>query len=457
MKRFTTFLMATLFAFASLAQNVEVEELWNDSRRSNGTFNPVTEEWEDGDAPDWMGSYTERGMTQFDGKIYIPSTNEGKKILVLDALTGSLTNTINLPEEVAGGARVINSIGVTESGDLILANLAGNTKSEDPAANFKVYRVVLNAPGTDYESVTEIINWGNLSEEGDPYPTFRVGDQISFYGDISTGANGYLLAAVAGTPYVLRFDVTAGVVASEPVTITLANSVPAPAEGADVNLGISPYTSPISDTHFIADGKDLRPSIYDMSGEMVSGMTGETTVKQGGGNGAALFQLEGREFLIANTTIWNMDPKNAFELFEVPGNNFAEATSIGVLPEEGLGYLNSNTTFTYPVAVDVLPNEVLLYLMANGSGIAAYKITIGTGTSVSENVADQVGFFPNPASDVVNFTNEMASVKVYDMSGKFVREFKNVIQINVSDLRGTYVIHATDRLGNAIKKVLIVK
>ncbi len=462
MKKFTTFLMATLFALASFAQNVEVVELWNHSARSAGELDPEFGEWEDGLAPDWMGGTTERGMTQFDGKVYIPSRNDGKKILVLDAQTGVLTNTINLPETVSGGTYPINSITVTMSGDLILGNLAGNTKAvaegtTDPIGHFKVYRIELNATGTGYDNVTQIINWHNYGD--DTYPQFRLGDNISFYGDIAAGANGYLLAAAASSPYVLRFDVTAGVVAENPVIIKLIESVPPTAEGADVNMGTSPYTFPVDENFFIVDGKDYYPSIYNMNGELVSGMTGETTMRQGNGNGAALFQFKDRDFLIANTTVWDTDPKNAFELFEVPSAVFSDAISIAVLPEDGLGIgaVINNTSFTYPVAVDVLPDEVLVYLMAPNSGIAAYKITIGTGTSVGETVADEVGFFPNPASDVVNFTNEMASVKVYDMSGKFVREFKNVIQINVSDLRGTYVIHAIDKQGNAIKKVLIVK
>ncbi len=459
MKRFTIGVFACLFAMTTLAQNVVVEEVWNHSKRSAGSIDPITEVWMDGDAPSWMGGTTERGMTQFDGKIYIPSRKSGLQILVLDAQTGLLTNTITLPAEVAGGVYAINSIDVTDGGDLILGNLATNTQAvetgtENPVGHFKAYQIKLNATGDNYESVTEIIKWENYGDE--TYPGFRLGDAISFYGEIAAGSNGYLLAAGASSPYVLRWDVTAGVVATDPVIIKLATSFPAPAEGTDVNLATAPHTFPITSTLFMVCGNNLMPAIYNMEGEMITTFNGETMPLQGNGNGAAHFQLKGRDFVVANTTVWNKDPKNAFELFEVPGADFAAADSIAMLPVDGLGAA-TNTSFMYPVAVDAMAEMVYVYVMAPNNGIACYKVTIGTGTAINKNKADEVSFYPNPATEVVHFTKEMASVKLYDMSGKFVKEVNGVTQVNVSSLRGYYVILATDQQGNSLKKVLLVK
>ena len=459
MKRFTIGVFAFLFAMTSFAQNVEVEEVWNQSARANGAVDPITEEWMDGAVPDWMGNLTERGMTQFDGKVYIPSRNEGNKILVLDGQTGLLTNTIVLPAEVTGGTFAINSISVTTSGDLILGNLATNTQAveegtENPIGHFKVYQIKLNATGDNYESITEIIKWENVGDEA--YPAFRLGDAISFFGDISEGANGYLLAAGANTAFVLKWDVTGGVVATDPVIIKLATSFPAPAEGTDVNLQTAPHTFPINASLFMVCGKDLMPAIYNMDGEMITTFNGEVMPLQGNGNGAVHFQLNSRDFLVTNSTVWNKDPMNAFELFEVPGADFAAADSIAMLPADGLGAA-SNASFVYPVSVDVMADMVYVYVMAPNNGIACYKVSIGTGTAIGENAADEVVIYPNPATEVLNFSQEMASVKVYDMSGKFVKEFTGVTQVNVSDLRGYYVIVATDIQGNTLKTKVLVK
>lgn len=454
MKKFTIGVLAALFAVTSFAQNVVVEELWNHSIQ------------EDGVAPDWINFVTERGMAYFNDKIYIPSLYQGeRKVLVLDAQTGLLSATIELPKEEyqLAGNRVINSIAVTESGDLLIGNLVNDTKSVNkndvPNGQFRVYQFALNAAGDNFLSMGHIIAWDNYGD--DTYPSFTMGNYISFYGDIAPGKNGYLLTPVKDSPYVFKFDVTNGVVANDPVIIKLASSFPLPVEGEDVNLGNAPFASPINNELFIASGQDLMPAVYNMEGELISTMTGTYAVQDANGSGTEYFQFKGRDFLIANSTNWEQEdgPKNAFQLFEVPNIDLSAADSITMLPEDGLGFLEQNNyTNIYPIAVDVKSDHVLIYVYDPASGIAAYKMTIDSGTSISENKTDAIEFYPNPATDLINFTREMASIKIYDMSGKFVREFNSVTQINVSDLRGFYLIHATERSGNdAIKKLLILK
>lgn len=451
-------------AFAAFGQSdVVVEELWNDSKMANGYED--LGDWVDGDAPDWMGASTERGMTHVDGKIYIPSRKEGTQIVVLDALTGNHLTTIDLPATVDGGLFPLNSISRTASGDLVLGNLSTDTKAVDPDTGepsnpFKAYHIELNASGDGVENVTTIIDWNN-ADAGEEAPSYRIGDGIAFYGDIADGESGYLIAANANSKFVLRWNVVDGTFDTDPTILELKDSNPSPGEGSEVNLGSAPQCFPVDNDLVIIDGKDLIPAVYDMNGNMVTTF-GETAPLQGSGNGVFHFMLNQRSFVVASSTIWTgypaEAPENAFQLFELVDDEFQQADSIAMLPEEGLSSSGeSNATFTYPVAVDVVNDEAFVYVMAPNIGIAGFKVTIDESTGIPQTNASAVTVYPNPATDVVNFSEEMASVKIYDMSGKFVREVTSTSQINVSNLSGMYLLNAVDKKGNAVRKTIMIK
>jgi len=471
MKRFTTLLMSMLFAFATFAQtDVVIEELWNDSKYSNGSMNDVTEVWEDGDYPAWMGDAwggTERGMAHIDGKLYIPSRADGEqKITVIDAIDGSVFATIEVPADpVFMGTYPLNNISATASGDLILGNLSTGTKNVndetgDPSDPFKAYHIVLNATGDGIESITPVVNWNN-ADAGEEAPNYRVGDGLDFYGDVADGESGYLISPVANTDFVLRWDVTDGVFAEDPVVFQVQATNPAPEEGSPLSLGTAPQVFGISADLVIIDGGNLFPAVYDMDGNMVATFGDEVAPTQPNGNGVHHFMLEDRSFLIAQSTVWTGhgdDPENAWELFELVNNEWNEIVSHGFMPAEGLSTSDaSNANFNYPISVDVVGDEAFVYLMAAKVGIAGFKVTIDDATGIPQTNASAVTVYPNPATDVVNFSEEMASVKIYEMSGKFVREVTNTSQINVSELHGLFLINAVDMQGNAVRKTIMVK
>ncbi|WP_010417273.1 T9SS type A sorting domain-containing protein [Anaerophaga thermohalophila] len=465
MKRFTTLMMVLFFFTAAFAQTeVVVEELWNDSKYANGGEDPLLGVWADGDAPSWMGSTTERGMAQIDDKIYIPSRNGGSFIVVLDALTGSQLGTITLPTDpVSGGTFPINSIAKTASGNLLICNLAANTQAvEDPEADpvvptgqFKVYHIELNAAGDNYTNITTVVNWHNYGDT--EHPAFRLGDGIAFYGDVADGSKGYLITAAASSDFVLRWDVTNGTFETDPTIFQLADSNPPPADGDPVNLGTAPQCFAYSDNLVIIDGKDLFPAVYDMTGQMIATF-GEQTPIQGNGNGVAYFTLEGRSFVVCSSTVWTTTPSNAFQLFELVNGNWEEAVSIAMLPAEGLSSSGvSNSSFIYPVAVDVVGSEAYVYVMAANSGIAGFKVTLAEGTAIGDKPMSDISLYPNPATEVIHFSEEMVSVKVYDMTGKLVKEVLNTNRLEVSELKGIYLINAVDNKGNILRNKVVIQ
>ena len=125
----------------------------------------------------------------------------------------------------------------------------------------------------------------------------------------------------------------------------------------------------------------------------------------------------------------------------------------------GLTALTSskNASFVYPVKVVVEADRAVIYVMSSPLGIAAYELTISETTAIKGTHRDNVDIYPNPAKSVVNFSKEMKSVRLFDISGKLVKRASNVSQINVSDLNGLYIINGTDKNGNSIYKKVNIK
>ncbi len=458
MKNFTLLLTGLFMTFTAFAQTPMVEKVWDQSKQGNATWDPIEEEWIPADAPAWMGGTTERGMAHMDGKIYIASRNGANKIVVLDAATGLEipAETITLaPEDVSGGTLPINSIALTESGKIVITSLAANTQSVDvdtsePNGMFRAYMV----DPENGNAVTQLFMWHNVGDE--VYPGLRLGDGMNFYGDIADGQNGYLITAAANSKYVLRWDFVNGVVVAEPTIIELLESVPAPAEGAAVSLGTAPQLFPLSETTFMVDGHGTVPMVFDMDGNMLASFTGAVAPQQPGVSGCSWFQFKDRDFVFAPTTNWTGAPLNAFELFELVGGSFEAAVSLGIIPELGMGAI-SNTSFSYPVAVDVQPEQVLMYMMVANNGIACYKLTMDAGTSVGDVLAADKLVVNNPATGVVRFSAEMAKVNLYDLSGRLIRSVNNAKQINVDGLKGLYMISGVKANGQSVKEKVLVK
>ena len=464
-KQFTLIIFACL-AMAMSAQQVVLTEVWHNSMRSTAT--DLGGALLEGQVPAYMGSTTERGMAMANGKMYVASRNEGNKIVVIDQLTGNVDATITLPADpVSGGVFAINSIDVTQSGNLIVANLVGNTQatdenSGDPTGFFKAYHIELNEAGDALVSVNNVVNWHNVGDAENP--GFRLGDGIAFYGDVANNSTGYLVLAPAGKNYILRWNVTNGAFDTNPVFYKVAD-----VDGASVNFDTAPQVEPVNDNLIIVDGKNMFPIAYDMSSadpmalETVASFSGGVTPQTSNLNGVSYFEFKGRFFMVCVTNYWNGAlagvPINSFEAFEFTDGDWAQASSLGFLPKDGLSATTAtkNVSFAYPCAVEVKQNEVSIGVLSANMGAAVYKLTLDGATAIGDREESTVDMYPNPATDVVNFTEEMTEVEVLDMAGKLVKRAYNTKQVNISALKGLYMVRATDKQGASMVKKLIVR
>lgn len=472
MKRIFTLLALATITVASFAQTPKLTELWNHSTQSTATdLGGGT--YLEGTPPSWMGGTTERGMITANGKVYVVSRNEGNKLLILDSATGELSSTIMLPVgTVNEGLFPANTIAATESGDLVIASLTASTQGADslgvatPGSFFKAYLVDMNEAGDDTVSISTIVRWNNVGDTINPQ--FRLGDGLTFYGDIAEGKSGYLAAAGAGSNYILTWKAENGVVAAHPIIYQVASSNPAPAEGTDVNFATAPQLSAVSENLLIVDGNNLFPAVYDLSSEdstaveMVATFSGEVTPATSNLNGVDYFEFKDRMFVVAVTNFWNTTlpevPMNSFEVFELVNGDWEQAVSLGYVPENGLSATNAtkNISFAYPASVDVQEDKAIIYVMSANMGIAAYELTL-IPTGVENVAAQELNIYPNPAQDVLHFSKNLASVKLYDLSSRLVLQEQNVSRINVSDLKGIFIVQSLDEKGNTSYNKVIVR
>ncbi len=68
-----------------------------------------------------------------------------------------------------------------------------------------------------------------------------------------------------------------------------------------------------------------------------------------------------------------------------------------------------------------------------------------TPTDIEDEVENSgVVLYPNPASSVVNFTEQLASVNIYNISGKLVKVVQDVSNVNIEELpTGLYIVEVT--------------
>ena len=78
-----------------------------------------------------------------------------------------------------------------------------------------------------------------------------------------------------------------------------------------------------------------------------------------------------------------------------------------------------------------------------------FKIYGGDFTNGLDDIKSLVSVYPNPTTDMLNFTEEIATATLYSIEGKVILDKKNVNKIDISNLaNGMYLIYLTDKMGN---------
>lgn len=74
--------------------------------------------------------------------------------------------------------------------------------------------------------------------------------------------------------------------------------------------------------------------------------------------------------------------------------------------------------------------------------------------TVTENNKKEFAIYPNPAKDILNFSEDVSNIKITDLSGKIIEQFSSSEKsVNVSKLtKGTYIITGSTKVGKIVNK-----
>lgn len=88
-----------------------------------------------------------------------------------------------------------------------------------------------------------------------------------------------------------------------------------------------------------------------------------------------------------------------------------------------------------------------------------FAFTTAIATSVEYNKASDVVIYPNPVVDILQIRGmDVASLKIYSLTGQLMKEIRNSPEVNVRDMEtGIYVVSVSDREGNKIRKMVVIE
>jgi hypothetical protein len=88
-----------------------------------------------------------------------------------------------------------------------------------------------------------------------------------------------------------------------------------------------------------------------------------------------------------------------------------------------------------------------------------WAFTTSLATSAVANKVDDVVFYPNPVSDILTIQGmDVATVRIYSLTGKLIKEVYNSTVVSVGDLQtGVYAVLVSDREDNQVRKMIVVE
>ncbi len=125
-------------------------------------------------------------------------------------------------------------------------------------------------------------------------------------------------------------------------------------------------------------------------------------------------------------------------------------------------------------------DQSLVYLISDSMENVSYTVTVSTvatdiwgvqmaepytfdfkawTTAIEDFEQPDVVIYPNPASDILNIQGmDVASVRMYNLTGQLIKEVYNTSVINVSDVEpGNYALIVSDRADNTARKMIVVE
>ncbi len=396
-----------------------------------------------------------RGMAALNGELLF-CRRDGDPIIssidVYNGSTGAFKRNLVLASNIftkADGSQVTlpcNDIQVDDAGHVLVSNLCTDLKQ----GNFQIWSINLS-DGSGTKILDSLIP--ELSG------TSRI-DAFGVYGDVTR--DGYLMAAIVGSEtgagdQVLRWDITGGVVAAEPIGISIQSYYP---ETPGFN-GTAPRVCPVDNDLFYLDGFNSAATLYDMNGVMVDGFANalDCAPKNFGNNGVDEFSINGKDFVTyvySNNVVTPAQAWNVCELGE--GMQFSGMKQYFQYPAAGLGTASNAVRTALPrIEVNEAKTIATLYVYAYKSGVAAYQFglskDLGPATGIEQTKSDAALIVTTTASGIK--LSQSANIEVFNFAGQKVAAKENANEAALAP--GLYIVKAITAEGAVVTTKVVVK
>ena len=354
------------------------------------------------------------------------STNSQCYLDKYDGSTGELIETITV-------------------GDISAHYLPGNTLVRDDAGHLVSGNMTLNIgtnplklhiidPATGEATLLDEFSFTGL--------TLTRVDHFDVYGDVTSG-NYYVFAAVANSKSVIRWMVKDNIKFNGEI-----KTMDAVYPSSESVFGIAPRIHAISADQFYANGMSVNVARYSFSsGKMVGSFNDNTSIKPVAtqANGSLRFILSGKYFTIYPSSDFNGTNGFRMGVLVADKDDFASMKAVADIPKGGIGSVESATAAHSATPIDVIISEdgktARVYFMVAGNGIAAYDITIDTGSIVNDLDINSERLFAKVNGMTITLNRAADLIELYNAAGVLIAKAADATSVE-APTPGVYLIRA---------------
>ena len=271
-------------------------------------------------------------------------------------------------------------------------------------------------------------------------------EHCKIYGDITGEA--YVFAAEMNGTHVYRWHFINGVEQSS-ASMTISSFYPTSAS----SFGSAPRIYPINEEYFYVDSDGTDFTLYKWGQSTPYGSFAQASAaapKSSYGSGGTFFTHNGNPYIAYASSDYSSGgyKVNIAKLSDAASDHiysYSGASTLWTVPNASLGTVNTGDDRS--MAVDYLQHtygsaqNTTLYLYSESNGMAAYTLSnhIVTGDEEISIEDNDVSFIQR--GNNLEFNTSVEHVMIYNPAGMLIVDAHNTATINVSSLKGIYIIH----------------
>ena len=214
------------------------------------------------------------------------------------------------------------------------------------------------------------------------------------------------------------------------------------------DFGIAPRIHAISADQFYANGMSVNVARYSFaSGKMIGSFNDNASINPVAtqANGSLRFILSGKYFTVYPSSDFNGTNGFRMGIVVADKDDFASMKAIADIPKGGIGSVESATAAHSATPIDVILSEdgktARVYFLVAGNGIAAYDVTIDTGSVINDLNINSEKLFAKSYGLTITLNRTVDSIELYNAAGVLVAKATDAASVE-APTSGVYLIRA---------------